>query len=107
MRSRFIFFIASFFFSSLAFCKPNPPSSWEQALKEKTALIKIYWYESKPFIFRGVRGNIQGLEFEIMEGFKHYLKEKRNIKLTTQWIEGKSFFDTYNEIALNKAEGTF
>lgn len=87
--------------------KPVAAVTWQSAQKTGKAEVTIYWHESRPFIYRSNRGNMQGVEFEIMEGFKKYLRETRGIQLTLKWIESKSFSDCYKEIAANRVEGTF
>ncbi len=72
--------------------------SWADSQKAHRATILIYWYESKPFIFKNEAGEMNGIEVEIMDGFTRYLKKKHNFDLTIQWIEAQSFEDTYLKI---------
>jgi signal transduction histidine kinase len=81
-------------------------NSWEEAKKSKNAIIEIYWYESRPFIYKTRKG-MEGIEFEIMEDFKTYLKEKHGIEITLVWKEAKSFANTYTIIRDTKRSGIF
>jgi hypothetical protein len=49
---------------------------------------------------------MEGIEFEIMEGFKKYLKESHHVDLQIVWKETKSFGDTFARIRDGQQEGT-
>jgi signal transduction histidine kinase len=83
------------------------PITWPTAKNVKAATITMYWYESKPFIYHGENGQVQGIEYDIMEGFGKYLRDQYGIDLKVNWVESKSFTDTYQKIATTKLEGTF
>ncbi len=89
------------------YARPVSNSTWEIALREGKAEITVYWHESRPFIYNAGRGRIQGIEFEIMEGFRRYLATKKGIRLSIQWVETKSFADCYKVIATENIDGTF
>lgn len=91
----------------LLMAKPGPPSGWYTALKEGKAEITVFWAESRPFIYRTPSGKMQGIEFEILEGFRRYLIEEKGVRITIKWIESRSFADCYKEIAQRKIDGTF
>ncbi len=50
---------------------------------------------------------MQGVEFEIMEGFKKYLIRHNKVQLSIRWVASKTFADCYKEIASNRMDGTF
>jgi signal transduction histidine kinase/ABC-type amino acid transport substrate-binding protein len=81
--------------------------SWNDIKARGEGTIAVYWYESKPFVYRDSELNVRGIEYDLMQGFKKYLKESQNVELTIQWIEAKSFAATYAEIRDQKKEGTF
>ena len=81
-------------------------SSWEKIKSSGKGSIIVYWYESKPFIWK--EGNeMKGIEPEIVEGFKKHLKDKYGVELQVQWVEGASFEDTYLTISNEKREGVW
>ena len=80
--------------------------TWPNAKNKKTGEIIIYWYESRPFIYRDDHRLI-GIEYEIMNGFIRYLNAKYNLQLTCRFIEASGFSDCYNRIAGLPQEGTF
>jgi signal transduction histidine kinase len=67
----------------------------------------VYWYESQPFVFKTSDGDLNGIEYEIIEGFKSYLKETHQIELEVIWQETTSFNEVYTNISEKKATGTF
>lgn len=66
----------------------------------------MYWYESRPFIFRNAQG-MSGIEYEIVEDFRRFLKRNHDVSLQVVWREGKSFGDTYNIIRNSQQPGVF
>ena len=65
--------------------------TWAEAQKTKKATLYIYWYESRPFIYRNENGQMEGIEQEILTGFKDYVKEKYHVDVTLQWKETQNF----------------
>lgn len=66
----------------------------------------MYWYESQPFIFRNT-GGMAGIEYDIVEDFRKFIKSKYKADLRVVWREGKSFADTYKLIAKPQHQGIF
>src|SRR5689334_17817857 len=83
------------------------PSSWPEVKNKKKGAITIYWFRSQPFIYRNEKGELSGIEYEFMEGFKSYLKEKYQVDISTEWIEMDGFSKAYDTIKNQKTEGTF
>lgn len=81
--------------------------SWEQVYSAGTGEITVYWYTSKPFIYKDRAGEIRGIEAEIMESFAAYLKEAYKIDLTIHWVEQNSFLDTYQQVRDRTSGGIF
>ena len=87
------------------YAQPVPEShSWAEVKSRGKGTIVIYWYESQPFIYRTADG-MQGIEPEIMEGFRTYLHSHHDIDLQIEWREARSFADTYATIQVNKEKG--
>lgn len=82
-------------------------STWAEALETGKASIYVYWYESRPFIYQNEKGVMQGIEEEIITGFKAYAREKYNVELNIVWKETKNFENTYQTICDEKLPGVF
>lgn len=81
--------------------------NWEQVYASGKGEITVYWYTSRPFIYKDRTGAIRGIEAEIMESFAAYLKEAYKIDLTMHWVEENSFLDTYEQIRKRTTGGAF
>lgn len=81
--------------------------SWEQARKAGRATIYVYWYESRPFIYRNEKGEMEGIELEILTGFKDYVREKYHVDLTLSWKETQNFENTYLTVCKETLPGAF
>jgi signal transduction histidine kinase len=83
--------------------KPQP---WKKAKDHGSGSIAVYWYESRPFIYKTANG-IGGIEYDLMEGFKKYLKDAYNFELSIVWQQAESFGDTYAIIREQQTDGIF
>lgn len=81
--------------------------TWDEAKEKGKASIYVYWYESRPFIYQDEKGEMQGIEEEIITGFKTYAREKHNVDLTIVWKETRNFENTYQTICDEKLPGVF
>jgi signal transduction histidine kinase len=81
--------------------------TWAEALKTRKATLYIYWYESRPFIYQNENGEMEGIELEILTGFKDYVREKYRVDLTLQWKETQNFENTYLTVCNEKLPGAF
>ncbi|MBT1701005.1 transporter substrate-binding domain-containing protein [Fulvivirgaceae bacterium PWU4] len=82
------------------------PQSWAQVKQAGKGTVIAYWYESRPFIYRTPQG-MAGLEYELMEGFRRYLKKNFQVELEVVWKEADNFGDTYASIRDGQQNGTF
>jgi signal transduction histidine kinase len=98
-------------FSSVVFSfgqtQKNHGLTWEQSRKSGDGTIIIYWYESKPFIFRNKANQLAGIEYELIEGFKTHLREAYKTDIKINWVEARDFGNTYNIIRDGQIPGTF
>lgn len=85
---------------------PVTTDSWRDAQINKQAKISILWYAIEPFIYLN-KGKIVGIEYELMEGFKPFLKKNYGIDLTINWIDAKAFEPIYPAIKISKEKGLF
>ncbi|HEX2532278.1 MAG TPA: transporter substrate-binding domain-containing protein, partial [Chitinophagaceae bacterium] len=82
-------------------------SSWADAKRGKKGSITVLWYDIEPFIYRNGKGGIIGVEYELMEGFKPFLKEQYGIDLSINWVDARSFENIYPYIKGSKEKGIF
>ena len=94
---------------SSSFTLSQIPNSvtWSQVKQDGKGTIRIYWHESKPFIFKAPDGQMSGIEPEIINGFKTYLKTYKNIDLSIEWIATEDFGSTLSMISKNGVPGSF
>jgi len=81
--------------------------SWAEVKEAKRGIVTAYWYESRPFIYRDINGKMGGIEYDLLEGFRLFLKDKYSVNLTIQWREADSFNDVYTTFRDQKPHLTF
>lgn len=81
--------------------------SWHVTKDKKQGTITALWYDIEPFIYRNGKDGIIGVEYELMEGFKPFLKTKYGIDLKINWEDAKAFENIYPYIATSKQKGVF
>jgi serine phosphatase RsbU (regulator of sigma subunit) len=61
-------------------------NGWEAVkfMKSEGILI-VYYYENKPFIYKDSEGNLQGIEYDLLQQFRNYLKSKHNVQIRLVW----------------------
>lgn len=95
----------------LSFCILTPLSgkgdSWQQALETKKARLDLRWHTSKPFIQYDSKGNLIGLEYEIIEAFSEYVKQKHDVDLVPNWIEEDDFYLILDHIKSSPVKNVF
>ena len=105
-----VWFLGCFYllFGSWAGAQPHHPAqSWPDALASKKATLSVFWFESKPFVYRDEDGTLSGIEYELMEGLRTFVNERYGVALTIEWREAQSFGDTFARIAHDSVDGTF
>ncbi|WP_345259795.1 ATP-binding protein [Marivirga lumbricoides] len=100
-----MFVLLSFYGSRMTYA--NSGLYWEQAKRAKTAQLDLYWYISKPFVYKDDRGQMKGLEVEMMEAFCDYLKQKYDTDIQLNWIETPSFSSIHQTVANLDKPNTF
>lgn len=85
----------------------NGGDSWAQVQKAGKGTITAYWYDIDPFIYTGSKGQLQGVEFELMESFVKYVKQKYSYDLTIRWENAGSFESIYNKVKNHTEPGIF
>jgi hypothetical protein len=109
VRRSFLFFTLCALGYFSAHGQPGQPvisggDSWAHIKANKKGTLVIYWYEAWPFIW-SVKGNIKGIECEIIIGLRNYLKTKYRCDIKIKYAEGKDFEETYNTIRDKHLDG--
>ncbi len=81
--------------------------TWAEAKKAGKASVYVYWYESRPSIYQNERGEMEGIEHEILSGFKDFVREQYNVDLVLQWKETRNFENTYQIVSNETLPGAF
>src|SRR5258708_1840594 len=109
----FLYFVpgvSAIFFTPTSSGQTRPgdaQQSWTQVKGAGNGTVTVYWAESRPFIYRNNKGHMRGIESEIMDGFKKYLKQTHNIDLKIIWKEANDFGNAFALIRDKKQDGTF
>ncbi len=80
--------------------------SWQEVQQFKKGTVTCLWYDIEPFIYRSGKG-IVGVEYELMEGFKKYLKTHYDVQLEIDWVDAGAFEKIYPFIAASDKKGLF
>lgn len=91
---RFYLILLGFFYFNSA----EATDSWQKAKETKSAQLNLSWYTSRPFVLYNPEKELIGLEYELVETFGEYVRQKHQIDLTLNWIEAESFNGILNEV---------
>jgi signal transduction histidine kinase len=72
--------------------------SWQEIQRTKRGTMVVHWFESKPFIYRNSREQMEGVEYDLMVGFQQYLRDRYQIELELEWHEADDFSNTYQTV---------
>jgi hypothetical protein len=86
---------------------PSATDSWAQTRREKKGTITALWYDIEPFIYRNGKGGIMGVEYELMEGLKGFVKKEYGVDLSINWEDAGSFENIYPRISKSSQKGLF
>lgn len=81
--------------------------SWQEVFKNKKGTVTALWDDIEPFIYVNKEGVLEGVEYEIMESMKSYLKLKYGIDLTIEWEPAGSFDSIYHKVRNSVQPGVF
>jgi signal transduction histidine kinase len=76
----------------IVLAQPNDVS-WAKLKTEKKGVLPVYWHESRPFIIKN-KQSVTGIEYELLEGFQQFLKDKYQVDLKLEWVETENFQNT-------------
>lgn len=81
--------------------------SWQEVQVRKAGTVTALWDDIEPFIYTSPEGQLQGVEYEIMESFRPWLKMKYGVDLTVKWQRAGSFDSIYYKVRTSKQPGVF
>lgn len=99
------FLVVSFLISVAQ--KPGQTDSWKVAREKGQATITVLWDEIEPFIYTSDNGQLIGVEYELMEGLKSFVKRHYDVQLTIIWKDAEAFENIYPAIRASKVPGLF
>lgn len=73
--------------------------TWENLKSKKKGTLPVFWYESRPFIFKTEEGNLSGIEYDLINSFADYVKKSHNVDLKIEWIEAEGFNNVLTEVS--------
>jgi signal transduction histidine kinase len=79
--------------------------SWKQLKAQKSGTITIHYKSVQPFLIQNNDGSLKGLEYEMIVGFKSYLKNKYGLTLNIDWQPKSTFGNLLETIANNPEPG--
>jgi len=90
-----------------AAAQQEPADSWQTVRSNKAGTITVLWDRIEPFIYPDTQGQLIGVEYELMEGFKTYLRNHYQINLQIRWKEIEDFAQIYPRIRDARQPGLF
>lgn len=76
--------------------------SWAEARTSHQAVLPVYWFESRPFIYENANGQLTGIEHDLIQSFAGYVKKNYNVDLTIKWIEATGFQNVFDRVQKSK-----
>jgi len=88
--------------------KPQRPGdSWQEVFKNKKGTVTCLWDDIEPFIYVNRDGQLEGVEYEIMESMKSWLQLKYGIELSIVWEPAGAFDSIYSKVKNSTQPGVF
>src|SRR3546814_9302154 len=75
--------------------------------ENRKGTITALWYDIDPFIFEDNDGELQGVEFELMESFAAWVKKKYGYEVRVNWTDAGSINGIYDRVHHASNEGIF
>lgn len=86
--------------------KISGTSGWKETLQKRQGKVSVLWYDIEPFIYRN-SNEIIGVEYELMEEFRSFVKKKYQVDLEISWVDAGSFENIYPYISSSAEKGLF
>jgi len=81
--------------------------SWAAVEKNKKGTITALYFEVKPFVYVDQNGNLTGIEYDVLNNFKDFVKKKYGYTITINWEKASTFESLYNYLRDQKPVGVF
>ncbi|WP_143519945.1 ATP-binding protein [Reichenbachiella sp. 5M10] len=100
--------ITFYFLLLLSICFHFQPShasdlTWQQAQLDGGGLLTIQYKLNEPFLIANDSLWIEGMEYDMMIGFQHYLLNHYGVVLKYEWVERQSLVEIFERIqTINK-----
>jgi signal transduction histidine kinase len=105
IRKSYLFLLFwGLFFASSKIAIANNSEIYKNQVEEE---IKIYWRVSKPFIFMTESGELSGIEYDMIMGFKKYYERVHNRKIKFTWQDIRNFDQTIETVSNSKDTNVF
>lgn len=78
--------------------KAQTDVSWESIKSEGKGTLTVYWFESRPFIYKNEDGEIGGIEYELIKEFADFVRKQYQIDLSVNWVEAQSFDNVLDRV---------
>ena len=89
------------------FASAQQTDSWAEVQQNQGGTITALWYDIDPFIFEDQQGNLQGVEYELMEYFTDWINTKYGYDVDVNWQNTDSFENIYGEVKNSPTQGLF
>jgi len=80
-------------------------SSWEETRISGQGKLAVYFRDTKPFIIINENGTLEGLEYEIIQGFKYFVHNRYGVELEMNWSRKENFKSVYGYIRDRAGKG--
>ncbi|WP_460767814.1 histidine kinase [Niabella terrae] len=96
---RLFLLVMCFFYCYFQAVRSQPyADDWKSVSARKSGSITVYWNEIEPFIYRNEKGQLIGVEYELMEGFRDFVQSRYGVDLQLNWKEFERFDQIYPEV---------
>ncbi|MBK6267172.1 transporter substrate-binding domain-containing protein [Marivirga sp. S37H4] len=87
-----------FFLVLVLFSNQVLANDWNDILKNGSGKVTIFYFPSKPFVYKDEFGKLKGIEKEILDSFFRFVEKKHQVKIFQDWIEVSAFEDLVGNV---------
>ncbi len=77
-------------------------SAWEDCKKNQEGEIVVYYFNFEPFFYEEGQA-LKGIEYELIEAFKEFVKKKYEVNLNVNYVPNPDFASLYAQIKNGKS----
>lgn len=63
----------------------------EQVMADKKGAIDVVYFQNEPYAYKNAKGQLVGIEIDIMNSFVNWMEKEKNVKLTLNFIAYEDF----------------